>query len=46
MVRSRKIAGLALAAGLAIGGLTASTASTAAAASSSCGGSGQPSMAR
>ena len=40
MVRSRKIAGLALAAGLAIGGLAASTASTAAASSSSCGGSG------
>ena len=41
MVRSRKIAGLALAAGLAIGGLAASTASTATAAPSSrCGGSG------
>jgi pimeloyl-ACP methyl ester carboxylesterase len=40
MVRSRKIAGLALAAGLAFGGLAASTASTAAASSSSCGGSG------
>jgi pimeloyl-ACP methyl ester carboxylesterase len=44
MVRSRKLAGLALAAGLAIGGLTASTASTAAASSASCGGSGQVSM--
>ncbi len=41
MVRSKKIAGLALAAGLAIGGLTASTASTAAASSSPCGGSGK-----
>ena len=41
MVRSRKIAGLALAAGLAIGGLAASTAGTATAAPSSpCGGSG------
>ncbi len=39
MVRSRKIAGLALAAGLAIGGLTASTAGPASA-SSGCGGSG------
>ena len=38
MVRSKKLAGLALAAGLAIGGLTASTA--AASAPSSCGGSG------
>ena len=37
LVRSRKLAGIALAAGLAIGGLTASTA---AAATSSCGGSG------
>ena len=41
MARSRKLAGLALAAGLAIGGLTASTA---AASTSSCGGSGQVSM--
>ena len=40
MVRSRKIAGLAVAAGLAFGGLAAGTASTAAASSSSCGGSG------
>ena len=40
MVRSRKIAGLALAAGLAFGGFAAGTASTAAASSSSCGGSG------
>jgi pimeloyl-ACP methyl ester carboxylesterase len=42
MVRSKKLAGLALAAGLVAGGLTASTAaaSTAAAATSSCGGSG------
>jgi pimeloyl-ACP methyl ester carboxylesterase len=39
MVRSRKLAGIALAAGLAIGGLTASTA---AASAPSCGGSGQP----
>jgi len=38
MVRSKKLAGLALAAGLTIGGLTASTA--AASAPSSCGGSG------
>ena len=38
MVRSKKIAGMALAAGLVIGGLTASTA---AASSSPCGGSGQ-----
>ncbi len=38
MVRTRKLAGIALAAGLAIGGLTASTA---AAATPSCGGSGQ-----
>ena len=37
LVRSRKLAGIALAAGLAIGGLTASTA---AAATSACGGSG------
>ena len=37
MVRSRKLAGLALAAALAIGGLTASTA---AASASACGGSG------
>jgi hypothetical protein len=37
MARSRKLAGLALAASLAIGGLTASTA---AASTSSCGGSG------
>jgi pimeloyl-ACP methyl ester carboxylesterase len=37
MVRSKKLAGLALAAGLAIGGLTASTA---AASAPSCGGSG------
>ena len=37
LVRSRKLAGIALAAGLAIGGLTASTAG---AATSSCGGSG------
>jgi pimeloyl-ACP methyl ester carboxylesterase len=37
MVRTRKLAGIALAAGLAISGLTASTA---AAATSSCGGSG------
>ncbi len=37
MVRSRKLAGLALAAALAIGGLTASTADASA---SSCGGSG------
>ena len=40
MARSRKLAGLALAAGLAIGGLTAGTA---AASTSSCGGSGQAS---
>ena len=40
MVRSKKIAGLALAAGLAIGGLTASTAGAASASSSTCGGSG------
>jgi len=38
MVRSKKLAGLALAAGLAIGGLTAGTA---AASAPSCGGSGQ-----
>ncbi len=42
MVRSkRKIAGLVLAAGLAAGGLTASTAGAAAASSSHCGGSGK-----
>jgi hypothetical protein len=43
MVRSRKIAGLVLAAGLAAGGLTAGAAGAAGAASassSSCGGSG------
>ena len=40
MPRSRKLAGLVLAAGLAIGGLTAGTA---AASTSSCGGSGQAS---
>jgi len=40
MVRSKKVAGLALAAGLAIGGLTASTAGTAAASPPACGGSG------
>ena len=40
MVRSKKIAGLVLAAGLAIGGLTASTAGAASASSSTCGGSG------
>ena len=40
MARSRKLAGLVLAAGLAIGGLTAGTA---AASTSSCGGSGQAS---
>ena len=40
MVRSKKIAGLALAVGLAIGGFTAYTAGTAAASSSTCGGSG------
>ena len=39
MVRTRKLAGIALAAGLAIGGLTASTAG--AATPSLCGGSGQ-----
>lgn len=39
MVRWRKTAGLALAAGLAIGGLTAGTAGPAVAAPSSCGGS-------
>ena len=38
MVRSKKLAGLALAVGLAIGGVTASTAI---ASPSSCGGSGQ-----
>ncbi len=40
MVRSKKIAGLVLAAGLAAGGLTAGAAGAAGAASSSCGGSG------
>jgi pimeloyl-ACP methyl ester carboxylesterase len=40
MVRSKKIAGLVLATGLAIGGLTASTAGAASASSSTCGGSG------
>ena len=40
MVRSKKIAGLALAVGLTIGGFTAYTAGTAAASSSTCGGSG------
>ena len=40
MVRSKKIAGLVLAAGLAAGGLTAGAAGAASAASSSCGGSG------
>jgi pimeloyl-ACP methyl ester carboxylesterase len=40
MVRSKKIAGLALATGLAVGGLTASTAGAASASSSTCGGSG------
>jgi pimeloyl-ACP methyl ester carboxylesterase len=40
MVRSRKIAGLVLAAGLAAGGLTAGAAGAASASSSSCGGSG------
>jgi pimeloyl-ACP methyl ester carboxylesterase len=40
MVRSRKIAGLVLAAGLAAAGLTAGAAGAASAASSSCGGSG------
>jgi pimeloyl-ACP methyl ester carboxylesterase len=39
-VRSRKIAGLVLAAGLAAGGLTAGAAGAASASSSSCGGSG------
>src|SRR5882672_11409148 len=39
MVRLRKIAGMVLAAGLAVGGVTASTAATASAAST-CGGSG------
>src|SRR5436190_21732264 len=40
MMRSRKIAGLVLAAGLAAGGLTASTAGAASAAPSTCGGTG------
>jgi pimeloyl-ACP methyl ester carboxylesterase len=40
MVRSRKLAGITLAAGLVIGGLTASTASTASASAPSCGDSG------
>ena len=40
MVRSKKIATLVLAAGLAIGGLGAYTAGTAAASPSTCGGSG------
>ena len=40
MVRARKIAGLVLAAGLAVGGLTAGAAGAASASSSSCGGSG------
>jgi pimeloyl-ACP methyl ester carboxylesterase len=40
MVRSKKIAALVLAAGLAIGGLAAYTAGTAAASPSTCGGSG------
>src|SRR5689334_2941222 len=40
MVRSRKIAGLVLAAGLAAGGLTAGAAGAASASSSGCGGSG------
>jgi pimeloyl-ACP methyl ester carboxylesterase len=40
MVRSKKIAGLVLAADLAAGGLTAGTAGAASAASSNCGGSG------
>jgi pimeloyl-ACP methyl ester carboxylesterase len=40
MVRSKKIAGLVLAAGLAAGGLTASTAGAASAAPSTCGGTG------
>jgi pimeloyl-ACP methyl ester carboxylesterase len=39
-VRSKKIAGLAVAAGLAVGGLAAYPAGTAAASSSTCGGSG------
>ncbi len=41
MVRSKKIAGLVLAAGLAAGGLTASTAGAASASPSACGGSGK-----
>ena len=40
MVRSKKIAGLVLAAGLAVGGLTASTAGAASASPSTCGGTG------
>jgi pimeloyl-ACP methyl ester carboxylesterase len=40
MMRSKKIAGLVLAAGLATGGLTASTAGAASASPSTCGGSG------
>jgi pimeloyl-ACP methyl ester carboxylesterase len=40
MVRSKKIAGLVLGAGLAVGGLTASTAGAASASPSTCGGSG------
>jgi pimeloyl-ACP methyl ester carboxylesterase len=40
MVRSKKIAGLVLAAGLAAGGLTAGAAGAASASSSNCGGSG------
>ena len=40
MVRSKKIAGLVLAVGLATGGLTASTAGAASASPSACGGSG------
>jgi hypothetical protein len=40
MMRSKKIAGLVLAAALAVGGLTASTAGAASAASSTCGGTG------
>jgi len=40
MVRSKKVAGLVLAAGLVIGGITAGVASTASASASACGGSG------
>ena len=40
MMRSKKIAGLVLAAALAVGGLTASTAGAASAASPTCGGTG------